>query len=104
MDEADELLLRAIGIQEKALGPDHPGLASSLSSRAGVLRIQVDEFSFLAMSCLYVSARTREVVLHGGIYSGEVFFVGLVVFGLERWGIDCVAVQSVEGCWFGWSV
>ena len=35
-----------------------------------------DCFSFLAMSCLYVSARTREVVLHGRIYSGEVFLLG----------------------------
>ena len=42
MDEADELLRRAIGIQEKALGPDHPGLASSLSSRADVLQAQVN--------------------------------------------------------------
>ena len=50
LEEADELFLRAIGIQEKALGPDHPGLAFSLSSRANVLGEQVNDFSFLATS------------------------------------------------------
>ena len=39
--EADALLLRAIGIQEKALGPDHPEVAKSLTIRANVLRAQV---------------------------------------------------------------
>ena len=39
--EADALLLRAIGIQEKALGPDHPHLAASLGNRANVFRAQV---------------------------------------------------------------
>ena len=42
LEEADELLLRAIGIQEEALGPDHWRLASSLSSRAIVLQAQVN--------------------------------------------------------------
>ena len=42
LEEADELLLRAIGLQEKALGPDHWRLASSLSSRADVLHAQVN--------------------------------------------------------------
>ena len=40
-DEADALLLRAIGIQEKALGPDHPDVAASLSNRVTVLQAQV---------------------------------------------------------------
>ena len=44
--EADALLLRAIGIQEKALGPDHPELAMSLSSRAKVLKEQVMHLPF----------------------------------------------------------
>ena len=39
--EADALHLRAIGIQEKALGPDHPDLAKSLGNRANVLKAQV---------------------------------------------------------------
>ena len=40
-DEADGLYLSCIEIQERALGPDHPGLAVSLSNRAGLLRQQV---------------------------------------------------------------
>ena len=39
--EADALHLRAIGIQENALGPDHPYLAASLGNRADVLQAQV---------------------------------------------------------------
>ena len=39
--EADALSLRAVGIQEKALGPDRPELATILTGRAGVLRAQV---------------------------------------------------------------
>lgn len=39
--EADPLYLRAIGIEEKHLGPDHPSLASSLANRANLLQAQV---------------------------------------------------------------
>ena len=42
LEEADELLLRAIGIQEKTLGPDDWRLADSLSIRANVLHVQVN--------------------------------------------------------------
>ena len=44
--EANALLLRAIGIEEKALGPDHPELAISLRSRANVLLAQVMHLPF----------------------------------------------------------
>ena len=37
----DIFLLRAIEIQEKALGPEHPSLAASLATRAGLLHEQV---------------------------------------------------------------
>ena len=40
LEEADPLLLRAIKIQEKALGPDHPSLAASLGTRALVVQAQ----------------------------------------------------------------
>lgn len=40
-DEADHLYLRAVEIQEKALGPDHPDLALSLNNRAEILKGQV---------------------------------------------------------------
>ena len=43
LDEADPLLERAIEIQEKALGPDHPNVALSLGGRAMVLQAQVWE-------------------------------------------------------------
>ncbi|CAN0500846.1 unnamed protein product, partial [Ectocarpus sp. 8 AP-2014] len=38
--EADPLYLRAIEIGEKALGPDHPDIATRLNRRAGLLRLQ----------------------------------------------------------------
>ena len=41
MDEADALLARAIEIKERTLGPDHPSLANSLSTRANILKAQV---------------------------------------------------------------
>lgn len=40
-DEADELLIRTITIQEFSLGTDDPNLSKSLSSRAKVLQAQV---------------------------------------------------------------
>lgn len=46
LEEAGVLYLRAIRIQEKALGPDHSDLASSLSNRANVLWAQVIDSSF----------------------------------------------------------
>jgi hypothetical protein len=36
--EAEPLYLRALAIREKALGPDHPQLAPSLESLAGLYR------------------------------------------------------------------
>ncbi len=50
LEEADALLLRAIGVQEKALGPEHPELAASLSSRANVLQAQVTDRALSAAS------------------------------------------------------
>ena len=44
LEEADPLLVRAIEIQENALGPDHPSLANSLGTRAMVLQAQVWEY------------------------------------------------------------
>lgn len=41
LDEADALLVRAIKIQEKAFGPNHPSLADSLGTRATVLEAKV---------------------------------------------------------------
>lgn len=42
-EEADSLLVRAIGIQQKALGAIHPSLADTLSIRAAVLGVLVRE-------------------------------------------------------------
>ena len=39
LDEADPLYLRAIEIDEKTLGPNHPDLATRLNNRAGLLSI-----------------------------------------------------------------
>ena len=44
--EADEGYLRAVGIQEKALGPDHPDLVITLRNRAYVLELQVEHVVF----------------------------------------------------------
>ena len=41
LEEADALLLRAIGIEEKILGPNHPAVAIVLGNRAGVLQALV---------------------------------------------------------------
>jgi tetratricopeptide (TPR) repeat protein len=38
--EAEPLLKRAMAISEKALGPDHPGVAISLNNLAGLYRAQ----------------------------------------------------------------
>ncbi len=46
LKEADVLLLRAIGIQEEALGPEHPGLATILLRGANVLKMQVTHLPF----------------------------------------------------------
>ena len=40
-DKADSICVRAIEIQEKALGPDHPDLVLFLASRATLLQRQV---------------------------------------------------------------
>lgn len=40
-EEAGLLYERSLAIREKALGPDHPGVAQSLNNRAGLLGIQV---------------------------------------------------------------
>ena len=40
-DEAKPLYERAIAIDEKALGPDHPGVATDLNNLAGLLSFQV---------------------------------------------------------------
>lgn len=39
--EAEPLYRRALAIQEKTLGPEHPKVAASLNNLAGVLRSQV---------------------------------------------------------------
>lgn len=39
--DADQMYLRAIEIEEKALGPDHPNLAKRLNNRAELLKLQV---------------------------------------------------------------
>lgn len=41
--DADPLLIRATSINEEALGPDHPGVASTLNIRAVMLESQVRE-------------------------------------------------------------
>ena len=64
LEEADELYLRAIGIQEKALGPDHSVLAVSLNNRAIGLRMQVIDLP--SWRCLSVEARTS-----GGSFGGS---------------------------------
>lgn len=40
-EEADPFFLRAIGIEEKAPGPDHPNLVAWLKNRAELLKKQV---------------------------------------------------------------
>lgn len=40
-DEAGPLYERSLAIREKAVGPDHPDVATALSNRAGLLRVQV---------------------------------------------------------------
>ena len=58
-EEADRLLLRAIGIQETIVGPDHPKLAISLVYRATFLKAQVTHY-FPAM--FFVDGMLRVVV------------------------------------------
>ena len=40
-DDADPLYQRALAIDEKVLGPDHPDVAADLNNRAGLLESQV---------------------------------------------------------------
>ena len=40
-DEAGRLYERSLAIREKALGPDHPAVATTLNNRAGLLEAQV---------------------------------------------------------------
>lgn len=62
-EEADALLLRAIGIREDALGPDHPNVAVLLSNRAGVLQAQVIDLPFQQLRySVSRNARPRGVV------------------------------------------
>eukprot|EP00903_Cladosiphon_okamuranus_P006199 g6096.t1 len=59
LDEADPLLVRAIEIKERALGPDHPSLATSLGTRATVLEAQgkYDEADRLYVRCIEIRER-----------------------------------------------
>ena len=41
MDEAGPLYDRSLAIREKALGPDHPDVATTLNNRAALLQDQV---------------------------------------------------------------
>lgn len=55
-EEADSVLLRAIGIGEKTLGPHHPDLASRLNNRAAFLSRQVRAvINFEHFSCVKFS-------------------------------------------------
>ena len=78
--EADPLFVRAIEIGEKALGPDHPNVATMLSGRAGFLASQVraarifQEFgSWGSRSSMVVSVLGGGPLLAmQGKYAGEV--------------------------------
>ena len=52
-DEADPFYLRAIQIEETALGQDHPDLAKNLSNRAGLLQEMVSHDIFLSEDPLF---------------------------------------------------
>lgn len=41
LEEADQIYLKLLLIQEEALGPDHPSLAETLNKRARFLQLQV---------------------------------------------------------------
>ena len=57
LEEAGLLLARAIAIQERALGPDHPSLASTLDDRATLLSAQVFMGAFPGW-CTYLHTNT----------------------------------------------
>ena len=113
MEEADELFLRAIGIQEKSLGPDHWKLADSLSNRAGVLQTQVMDLPF--WRCLHVDAGSGRVALLDGFIYWSVWwwrYRGPVTWSLMEPYRSCGAphaavmnasVQSVEYLELRWS-
>lgn len=58
--EADPLLVRAIRIGEKSLGPDHPDLAAWLNNRAGVLIRQVS-----AVRLFWLSSKRSRLPVNG---------------------------------------
>ena len=52
LSEAEPLMRRSLAIKEKALGPDHPDVAISLSSIASLLQVCAISLSFLIVMCL----------------------------------------------------
>ena len=56
--EAEPLYKKFQAIQEKVLGPEHPSLATTLHSRAGLLQSQVRADRNLSRSCVLTCRRS----------------------------------------------
>ncbi|MEM7741241.1 MAG: tetratricopeptide repeat protein, partial [Pseudomonadota bacterium] len=54
-DEAKPLFERAVAIDEKTLGAEHPNLATSLNNLAGLLQAQVCRFELAVLSVMAIS-------------------------------------------------
>lgn len=63
--EAKAVFLRAISIQEKALGPDHPEVAATLNNLAGLLQTQVRAVSSTCLQSDEVLVRWRHSIAEG---------------------------------------
>ena len=68
LDEAGPLYDRSLAIREKALGPDHPHVATALNNRAALLRDQVRAMTILQD----ISCGGRQVWFEGTLQRGGV--------------------------------
>lgn len=111
-EQADRLYIQAIEILERALGPDHPQVATGLSNRAGLLKSQVRavrNVQFMGGSNLMVDS----VVLGGRLpdiqptsFAGEYDEAGpwyerSFVIGEKVLGADHPAVAIALNSWAG---
>ena len=51
LEEAEPLYTRSLAIREKALGPDHPAVATSLNNKASLLQDMVGASLLLSELC-----------------------------------------------------
>ena len=69
-DQAEPLFKRSLAIREKALGPEHPDVATALESQAKILRAAKREAEAVPMEARATAIRARHARDNPGERSG----------------------------------